>query len=113
MRCRDNVLLLGDSLGDLNMAKGLSAEEVLTVGFLNDKVRDTYETAVSCSSRIFFFLRSCFFFFSSPPCIQQNSSMMYIYLDDGNGDDCASKKKTKKTINQFSETSTFLCASIE
>ena len=38
---RGNVVLLGDSLGDLNMAKGVGSGETLTVGFLNDKVRHT------------------------------------------------------------------------
>eukprot|EP00903_Cladosiphon_okamuranus_P010506 g9937.t1 len=46
MRSRDLVLLLGDSLGDLNMAKGLDAEQVLTVGFLNDKVEERTEAYV-------------------------------------------------------------------
>ncbi|CAN0003324.1 unnamed protein product [Hapterophycus canaliculatus] len=40
MSRRRNVLLLGDSLGDLNMAKGVDADETLTVGFLNDKVEE-------------------------------------------------------------------------
>ncbi|CAM9138826.1 unnamed protein product [Scytosiphon promiscuus] len=40
MILRRNVVLLGDSLGDLNMAKGVSADEILTVGFLNDKVEE-------------------------------------------------------------------------
>lgn len=38
MQRRGNVILLGDSLGDLNMAKGAGSGEVITVGFLNDKV---------------------------------------------------------------------------
>eukprot|EP00752_Nemacystus_decipiens_P010952 g9733.t1 len=46
MRSRDLVLLLGDSLGDLNMAKGVVAEQVLTVGFLNDKVEERTEAYV-------------------------------------------------------------------
>ncbi len=35
---RHNVLLLGDSLGDLKMADGAHPKNILTVGFLNDKV---------------------------------------------------------------------------
>ena len=35
---RRNVLLLGDSLGDLIMSDGLAADEVLRIGFLSDRV---------------------------------------------------------------------------
>ncbi|XP_038154682.1 7-methylguanosine phosphate-specific 5'-nucleotidase-like isoform X2 [Cyprinodon tularosa] len=42
---RPNVLLLGDSLGDLSMADGVSeAQNILTVGFLNDQVEDRQES---------------------------------------------------------------------
>jgi 5'-nucleotidase len=34
---RKNVVLVGDSLGDLHMSDGLEAEEILRVGFLNDR----------------------------------------------------------------------------
>ncbi|XP_035997729.1 7-methylguanosine phosphate-specific 5'-nucleotidase isoform X2 [Fundulus heteroclitus] len=45
---RPNVLLLGDSLGDLSMADGVAeAQNVLTVGFLNDQVEERKESYVN------------------------------------------------------------------
>lgn len=35
-----NIVLLGDSLGDLSMADGVpNVENILKIGYLNDKVR--------------------------------------------------------------------------
>ncbi|ETI53498.1 HAD hydrolase, family IE [Phytophthora nicotianae CJ01A1] len=40
---RRNVLLLGDSRGDVRMADGLDADEIIRVGFLNLKVDEALE----------------------------------------------------------------------
>uniref|UniRef100_A0AAX7V678 5'-nucleotidase n=1 Tax=Astatotilapia calliptera TaxID=8154 RepID=A0AAX7V678_ASTCA len=48
LRGRPNVLLLGDSLGDLTMADGVSEpQNVLTVGFLNDQVEERKESYIN------------------------------------------------------------------
>lgn len=42
---RDNVILMGDSIGDLHMADGVPHKTKLTVGFLNtdvDRLRSLY-----------------------------------------------------------------------
>ncbi len=40
---KNNVILLGDSLGDINMADGIDHNIVLKIGFLNDKVEELQE----------------------------------------------------------------------
>ena len=45
---KPNVILLGDSLGDLGMTEGIDHDTVLKIGFLNDNIenlRDDYEKA--------------------------------------------------------------------
>lgn len=47
LKGRPNVLLLGDSLGDLTMADGVSdVQNILTIGFLNDQVEQRKELYV-------------------------------------------------------------------
>ncbi len=44
-QARQNVILLGDSLGDLHMADGLdNPEGVLKIGFLNANIEERLET---------------------------------------------------------------------
>ena len=40
-----NIILMGDSLGDLSMADGVpNVENILKIGFLNDKVQQGHTT---------------------------------------------------------------------
>ncbi|CAG8550806.1 12474_t:CDS:2 [Ambispora gerdemannii] len=41
---KNNVILLGDSLGDLDMSKGIKHDVCLTIGFLNIRVNDLLNT---------------------------------------------------------------------
>uniref|UniRef100_A0AAY4B8W4 5'-nucleotidase n=1 Tax=Denticeps clupeoides TaxID=299321 RepID=A0AAY4B8W4_9TELE len=48
LKQRHNVLLLGDSLGDLSMADGVpDLENILKIGYLNDKVEERRESYLS------------------------------------------------------------------
>jgi len=40
---RKNILLLGDHAGDAGMSDGFDAENIIKVGFLNEKVEENLE----------------------------------------------------------------------
>uniref|UniRef100_A0A5B6YKR2 5'-nucleotidase n=1 Tax=Davidia involucrata TaxID=16924 RepID=A0A5B6YKR2_DAVIN len=44
VRKRTNVLLLGDHIGDLGMSDGLNYETRISVGFLNDNIKDSLDS---------------------------------------------------------------------
>lgn len=41
---RKNIILLGDSIGDLGMSKNLNYETILKIGFLNENINENLET---------------------------------------------------------------------
>ena len=43
----ENVLLIGDSTGDVNMIEGMNYKSVIKIGFLNDKVDERLELYLS------------------------------------------------------------------
>ena len=40
---RNNIILLGDNLGDLGMVEGIDYEEIIKIGFLNEKIEEQKE----------------------------------------------------------------------
>lgn len=51
-----NIILMGDSLGDLSMADGAaSVENILKIGFLNDRVRNRKLPDVSAARGMILF----------------------------------------------------------
>ena len=40
---RKNMILLGDSLADLNMAQGIDYKTILKIGFLNENINENKE----------------------------------------------------------------------
>lgn len=40
---RRNVLLLGDSLGDIGMITGFDYENIINIGFLNDEIENNLD----------------------------------------------------------------------
>jgi cytosolic 5'-nucleotidase 3 len=45
LKNRKNVILLGDSIGDIEMTNGIMPSNVLKIGFLNEKVDDKTKLA--------------------------------------------------------------------
>ena len=70
-----NILLLGDSIGDLRMADGAKFDNILKIGFLNDKVNfdnvmtflSMYLFNTSFLYGAFHLVRTQFYMLSGPP----------------------------------------------